>query len=85
MRNTDPYYLGNDENLPVRLTLQSQYKTVSCEDPWDASVRDVLESLYGAMTTLGYSAHGVLEEMYIFAMGHLDKDTIEEIDNNLKV
>lgn len=66
MRNNEPYYLGNDTELPVKLTAQSKHKTISVELPWDADLRDMLEAFETVCVGLGFHDEGVTKAMEEF-------------------
>ena len=66
MITNDQYYLGNDTELPVKLTAQSKYKTISVELPWDADLRDMLEAFETVCVGLGFDDEGVTKAMEEF-------------------
>lgn len=76
MRNSEytdsPYYLGNRENPPVKITIQTGYQTVSDELPWDVGSDDIMRSIYGMLVTFGFPEIGTLNAMKEFAEEKLE-------------
>ena len=68
----DPYYYGNFDCPPTILEFKSHDAPIShIEMPWDASVEDVLQALYGAMVAATFQPMSVLEGMKEFAESNL--------------
>ena len=62
-----PYYYGNQNCPPTILEFKSHHAPIShIEMPWDASVEDVLQALYGAMVTATFEPASILNGMKKF-------------------
>lgn len=78
MKTEDPYYLGNQDCLPTKITFQTSYATITQELPWDAGADDILQAVYTAMVGMTFHPNGVLEAMKEFAEERLPKPKEEE-------
>lgn len=74
MRNNDPYYLGNDTELPTRLTLQTTSTTIQQDVHWDASLRDVIYAFYTAAIGIGFAPESVIGGMKEFAEEYTEQE-----------
>ena len=74
-RNDDPYYLGNDTQLPSKLIVKTTDITIDQELHWDASLGDFLNAFYTAMIGIGFHPEDVVGNM---------REFVEERDYNPK-
>ena len=71
MKENDPYYLGNQDCPPTRITFQTGDRTVIQEVPWDATAEDILTAVHAAMIGMTFMNVTVLESMRDYANSHL--------------
>ncbi len=67
MKKEYPYYLGNDECLPTRLTLQTTDTTISQDLPWDVTISDLCNAFFAACIGITFDPKMVLDAMKKFA------------------
>lgn len=70
-----PYYMGNHECLPTKLTIKTTEHVVKQELPWDVNMEDLCQAFYGACVTIAFNPDTVLNGMKNFL---IDKGVIEE-------
>ena len=72
MKENDPYYLGNQDCPPTRITFQTGNSTIIQELPWDASAEDILTAVHAAMIGMTYLDTTVLHAMHDYAEAQLE-------------
>ena len=78
MKENDPYYLGNQECPPTRITFQTGDSTIIQELPWDASAENVLTAVHAAMISMTYLNTTVIHAMRDYAEAQI---ALEEQDS----
>jgi hypothetical protein len=74
MRNNDPYYLGNDTELPAKLVVKTTSKSIEQSLHWDANMYDYLDAFYTAMIGIGFHPESVINGMEEFVQIHKEDD-----------
>ena len=72
MKENDPYYLGNQDCPPTRITFQTGNSTIIQEVPWDASAEDILVAVHAAMIGMTFLDTTVLHAMHDYAGSQLE-------------
>jgi len=72
MRNNDPYYLGNDTELPSKLIVKTSNTTIDQDLHWDATLEDYLHAFYTAMIGISFDPSVVISGMKEFADEHTE-------------
>ncbi len=67
MNENDPYYLGNQDCPPTRITFQNGDCTITQELPWDASAENILAAVHAAMIGMTYLNTTVIHAMHDYA------------------
>jgi hypothetical protein len=78
MKENDPYYLGNPDCPPTRITFQTGDSTIIQELPWDATAEDVLTAVHAAMIGMTFHNDTVIHAMYDYAESRI---ALENLDN----
>ncbi len=67
MKENDPYYLGNQDCPPIRITFQTGDNTIIQELPWDASAEAILTAVHAAMIGMTFLNTTVIHSMHDYA------------------
>ena len=67
MKENDPYYLGNPDCPPTRITFQTGDSTIIQELPWDATAEAILTAVHAAMIGMTFNNSTVIHAMYDYA------------------
>ena len=82
MKENDPYYLGNEDCPPTRITFQTGDSTIIQELPWDASAEDILSAVHAAMIGMTFLNTTVIHSMHDYAEAQIEseeRDSAEEV------
>lgn len=74
MRKDDPYYLGNDNQLPSKLIVKTSETTIEQDLHWDATLEDYIHAFYTAMIGVSFNPEVVVRGM---------KDFVEEYTEDI--
>lgn len=66
MKNNDPYYLGNDTQLPTKLIVKTTDTTIEQDLHWDTSLEDYMHAFYTAMIGVGFIPESIIGGMREF-------------------
>lgn len=70
MKTDDPYYLGNQDCPPTKITFQTGERTITLELPWDAGADDIIQAVYTAMIGMTFHPDCVTDAMEQFVEEH---------------